>query len=1118
MNLWKLALKGLLFYRRTNIGVFFSVLVGTAVLTGALFTGDSIRFSLAQMARARLGQVQIAVAPQQRFFTENLADRFQNKFGAITAPVLQLSGLITSSDGSKGAARVQVLGIDRRFFELGPMGISAAVVILDKDKVVLNEPLAQKLGAKKGDQIVLRIEKPALMPREAALTLITDLTEGFRLEVGDIAGFSQFGRFSLKAEQLWPLNVFVPLDSLQEKLGREGQANMLLVGENDKFKFSLETANEALKIIWHLEDAELELRRLDNQGVWELRSKKVFINSTFGRAALNAAKDSTGIFSYFVNEIRVGDKATPYSMVTAMVQSAGGIIPADMQDEQIIINQWLADDLAASVGDRLELVYYVLDSMRKIQQQSTTFSIRSILPMDGAAIDPQLMPDFPGLADVNNCRDWKPGVDINLDKIRTKDQQYWDKYKGTPKAFITLSAGQKIWASRYGDLTAVRYPLAMHSRDDIAAAILNSVEPANAGLFFQPVAKQAQAALNSTTDFGMLFLGLSMFVIISALILTGLVFVFGVQSRSEQIGLLLAVGLKPSLVRRLLLIEGGLICFFGAIGGIIVGLLYTRLIILGLSTIWSQAVGFSQILFHAGTMSLFYGFLGSSVVSLAAIWLSLRGLLKKPARELISGGLRWEFFIKTKSDQKPKSIFGRIFAFSKGRLSIWFAAVAGAGAAVMIILAGKNSSGNATDTFFFAGTLLLIAALGLTDGILKIIAGRSGGVLTSLAGLGLRNSTRRRGRSLAVVMLLACGVFMVISVSANKTSPPKGIQSADSGTGGFTLYGESTIPLLQKLDDSSAIKELGLDEQLMQNVAIVSMRLHQGDDASCLNLNRPQMPQVLGVEPSLLKKRGSFSFADVVSAQDAQATGWELLDANFGDDIVPAAGDYNTIVWSLGKKLGDTIDYVDDRGRPFKLKIVAIVKSSILQGSLIVSDSQFIRRFPSDEGYRVFLIDAPQAKASALAEHLTIRLADYAMELTDCSARLAQFMALENTYLSIFGMLGALGLFLGSIGLGLVVLRNVLERRGELAMLRAVGFNKATIKKLLFEEHAGLAICGLFFGAVSAMLAVVPALKSRPAQMPFITIFAIAASAVFWIWLAAYIATPVNFIDALRDE
>jgi putative ABC transport system permease protein len=1111
MSLLKLALRGLLFYRRTNTGVLLSVLVGTAVLTGALITGDSITYSLSQMTRARLGKVQIAITPQNRFFSTGLADRLFGKSDS-GAPVLQLNGLVTKSDSSVGASRVNVFGVDERFFKLGPTGLSAAV---DNDKIVLNEALSQKLGAKKGDLIVLRIEKPALMPREAALTPIADLTEGFSLTVNDVASISQFGRFSLKSEQLWPLNVFVPLGWLQEKIGRAGQANVMLARLSDSFQYKTETAVDEIKKNWHLEDAELQLRRLEKQGFWELRSSRVFIDSNFGTSALKAGKGAVGIFSYFVNEIRLGDKVTPYSMVTAMDKSEGGVIPVDMQDDQVIINRWLADDLQAAVGDNIEIAYYVLDSMRKVRQQKTTFRVRAILPMNSSAIDPELMPDFPGLADVENCRDWKPGIEIDLDKIRTKDQQYWDDYKGTPKAFIILSAGQKLWANRYGDLTAVRYPLAGNTAEDISRSILKSVEPTYAGLFFQPVAKQAQAALNSTTDFSMLFLGLSMFVIISALILTGLVFVFGVQSRSEQIGLLLAVGLKPFVVQKLLLIEGGLICFFGALGGIASGLLYTRLIILGLSTIWNRAVGFSQILYHYELKSLLIGLAGSLFVSFAAIWLSLRGQLKRPARQLMAGGLRWDLYSKKAAGIKTVTDHKKALDFSKGRISLWIAIVSVIGAIAMIILSGYAS---ATGTFFGAGVLLLIAAFGLTDGILKIIAGRSGGVLTGLAGLGLRNTTRRTGRSLAVVMLLACAVFMVISVSANKVSPPTGPQSADSGTGGFALYGESTIPMLRRLDSNSAIKELGLDEQLMQGVDIVHLRLHQGDDASCLNLNRPQMPQLLGVDPALLSKRGSFSFSGSINSQDAGTAGWGLLNVKLGDDVVAAIGDYNTIVWSLGRKLGDVVDYVDDKGRPFKLKIVAIVKSSILQGSLIISEDEFVRRFPADEGYRVFLIDSPLAKSSQLAEHLTIRLADYAMELTSCSVRLEQFMALENTYLSIFGMLGALGLFLGSIGLGLVVLRNVLERRGELAMLRAVGFNKSSLIKLLFEEHAGMAICGLFFGAVSAMLSIVPALQTRPAKMPFFTILAIGASAVFWIWLAACAAMRGDFIDALRDE
>jgi putative ABC transport system permease protein len=109
-------------------------------------------------------------------------------------------------------------------------------------------------------------------------------------------------------------------------------------------------------------------------------------------------------------------------------------------------------------------------------------------------------------------------------------------------------------------------------------------------------------------------------------------------------------------------------------------------------------------------------------------------------------------------------------------------------------------------------------------------------------------------------------------------------------------------------------------------------------------------------------------------------------------------------------------------------------------------------------------------------------------------------------------------LILGSVGLGLVVLRNVLERRGELAMLQAVGFDKATLKKMVFDEHGGLMLAGLACGIIAALLAVAPVLRTRGAHIPYLTIAAIAVSAVIWIWLAATFALSGQMLDALRNE
>ena len=542
MTLWRLARNSLGFYWRTNLGVLLTMVVSTAVLTGALVVGDSVRYSLAMIVKARLGATQYAMVSQDKFFRAKLADELSEYLQSPTAAALQLRGVIADGNDVRRANKIEVLGVDERFFKIAEAQDPFAGDW--SEGAILNEPLAARLAVHKGDEVVLRIERPSLMPRDLPLTPDSDLSMAFRLPVRAIASESQFGRFSLQANQAAPLNVFVPLAWIQQKLSRPGEANLLLAASNSDKAVTQAQVSDAIKNRWQLADAGLELRRLDAQGVLEVRSKQVFMDESLGKSAMNAADGAAGILTYFVNELRRGQKATPYSMVTAMGPSlqGGGIIPPDMQDGEILINQWLADDLGAAPGDSIELSYYVLTTMRKLQEQKSSFRVRAILPMTTPAVDPELMPDFPGLAGVENCRDWDAGIPIDLDKIRKSDEDYWDAYRGTPKAFVTLNAGRQIWANRYGNLTAVRYPLGTASASDVTAKLLKTVDPASAGLFFQPVQQRGQKAGGGTTDFGQLFLGLSMFLIIAVLILMGLVFAFGVESRSGQVGLLLAVG------------------------------------------------------------------------------------------------------------------------------------------------------------------------------------------------------------------------------------------------------------------------------------------------------------------------------------------------------------------------------------------------------------------------------------------------------------------------------------------------------------------------------------------------------------------------------------------------
>jgi putative ABC transport system permease protein len=220
--------------------------------------------------------------------------------------------------------------------------------------------------------------------------------------------------------------------------------------------------------------------------------------------------------------------------------------------------------------------------------------------------------------------------------------------------------------------------------------------------------------------------------------------------------------------------------------------------------------------------------------------------------------------------------------------------------------------------------------------------------------------------------------------------------------------------------------------------------------------------------------------------------------------------------------MGDTLAYVDERGNTFPLRIVAITGNSVLQGSVIISESNFIRRFPSVAGHRVLLVDAPPENSAAVADRLSRALRDRGLEVVPAWRRLADFQEVENTYIAIFQALGGLGLLLGSLGLGIVVLRNVLERRGELALLQAVGFRRGELQRLVLGEHWLLIVLGLAIGFAAALVAVLPALLSPGTQPSWALILlmlaSLAAGGLLWTWLATLAALRGELLPALRNE
>ncbi|MCB9881309.1 MAG: FtsX-like permease family protein [Planctomycetes bacterium] len=1151
MTFTGLVLRNLRYFWRSHVGVILGVAVATAVIVGALAVGDSVRASLSDIAHRRIGAIDVAVLSGDRFFRDDLGRRLERSMlptetSRTVATTLDVRGFCKTTSGEARSAIANVHGIEASFYRLAPSVRSRAPgqrrAAPSSGKCHVDVHLAKRLGIDVGSTILVRVERPSAMPRDMVMATIDDVSLALRIEVEALLSDDEFGRFGLVASQVPQSNVFVALDWLQHELDMLGRTNAIYIGDEGLASSEVERqAQDAFEAAFDLEDAGIHVEQLtgDQAGLAELRGRRVFLDTAIMDVAREVRSPSIGILTYFVNEISTpiasesgAGRSTPYSLVAA-IGALGAAPLSDTRLEQLValagtgpdafvINDWLAHDLGIQKGADVELAYYVMGNELELRTARTRVRVSDVVALSGMAADRTLMPDFPGLTDKGNCRDWEPGIPIDLDRIRDKDETYWDDHRGTPKAFLPLDRGRALWGNRFGSLTAIR--ATSPDMVELVSALRTRLGPRDFGVTVRDVRTPALASSTSATDFGGLFAGLSFFLIVAALLLTALLFVFGIEQRKSEIGTLLAIGYRVRDARLVLRLEALVLAGLGSVLGAGLGILYSRLVLSALTTIWSDAVASASIRFGVSPLSVVIGCLASIFVSLCAIAFVTRCVFADSPTELLSSRAG------AADDRRSLARVGR----SADRSNLYGIVAALAGLIIVVIAGSLELAAVArAGAFFGGGTCFLMAGVFLIRAWLGK-TGRSTRLASNTIALALRNAGRRRGRSLAAVCLIAAGTFLVAAIQSQRLEAPGDVRDRDSGTGGFVYLGESTLPVLRDLGSAAGLAAFGLtndsaEGRAIERTEIVPLRIREGDDASCLNLGETRAPQLFALRPELLAKRRAFRFASVLEPEELEpqnetaGSAWSLLDADYGPGVVPAIGDAASVTWTMKKRLGAGYEYVDEFGKRFEVRIVGTLDGSILQGALIVSEARFLRRYPSASGYRMFLVDVPEASDDGVVRRaLTNGLEDVGLQLTSTRDRLAALDSVQNTYLVIFQILGGLGLLLGSAGLGLVVLRNVLERRAELGLLAAVGYAPRDLRRLVVREHAALLGAGLVCGGVAAVIALVPSFGSRggiQALVPVVAVLTVlGVSGLLWVVLATRVAMREAPLAALRDE
>jgi hypothetical protein len=425
---------------------------------------------------------------------------------------------------------------------------------------------------------------------------------------------------------------------------------------------------------------------------------------------------------------------------------------------------------------------------------------------------------------------------------------------------------------------------------------------------------------------------------------------------------------------------------------------------------------------------------------------------------------------------------------------------------------------------FFGGSLaLLIASLCLLAAWLRRQNRKPihGAGWWTISLLGFRNAAHRPSRTVLCVALIASAAFIIVSVDAFRRT---GSAAADrnSGSGGFPLLAESLLPIVHDVNTHEGREALNLNasnnDAVLSNLKFVNFRVRPGDDTSCLNLYQPRNPKIVAPPESFLQEN-RFAFQNSIDTQEKNP--WLLLNREFPDGAIPVITDANSLTYVLHLKVGEDL-VVDHSGQPLRLRIVGALADSLFQSELLMSDKNFVRLFPEEQGYRFFLLDTPPTSSAAAAALLEDRLSDFGFDAQSTEERIASFHRVENTYLSTFQLLGGLGLVLGTFGMAAVLLRNVFERRRELALLRAVGYNSSHFALMVISENVLMLCCGLAIGFVCALLAIAPVFFERGGRLPNISLglllLAVLVSGALASLVATLAALRSPLLPALRAE
>lgn len=1032
MTLPRLILHSLWHRRLGVLGLVLAMALAAAGVTGGLIVGDSLRASMRALLLDRLQGAELAASPQSPFRAALANELAASLPQAQVVCAYSTSGFVQRDEASAPVGGFTFLGTDGQAPKLSPR------------EVGVPPQLAAELGIHEGDDLLVSVPQWGAWPGSSVFAqrrtdrLVRSVRRTARLLPA--GGFAQF---SLSQQQTSPRNLLFDRDSLADLCGAAGKANLLLIGSGSGAPIDLERTAGLLTAAMRLQDAGLQLSS-GSDGVF-IHSAS-FLLSPPVIAAIHAAAASTlgqpgaECSVYIADRLVVPSlgKETSYAVIAAIPDQR-------LQDDEIILGSWLAEELAPADHEKVRLDYLVPRSDGSFQTRAVDLRLARVQDVPAAG---RLVPSIRGITDAGRIDAWEAPFPVDLTRVTPRDETYWNERRATPKAFVSPSLLKRIWQEGQGGsgdwLTSIQ--LGPQTPQRLAAfekELLRELQSRGGGISLRDVRQEALAASQGSSDFGSLFAAMSMFLVIAAAGIALTVARLGIESRASELGLLMACGFTRRKLLAMLAGEMAAAVLLSAAAGVGLAVAYGKALLLLFAHQRQLPWELPPLLLELKPATLAVAAGCCLVVGALAFVSAWRVLVRLSPVQLLRSG-----------SELPASHHQ-----SSGKLA-GFSAVLLLGAAVTLALLPRWLKGVSPAAAFLPAAALLLAALLLVHRrwVLRLAARQCFTAGTLIAA----NLASRRRSSRLTVSLFAIASFMLVSIAMQQAGT-----SAPEASGGFSLQVSCAVAPGYDLASSAGREKLDFaspDNVLLLGVTIVPLWRQGSGDVSCLNLARPSSATVLGVGDDLI------NFSRFQLRTLPAGAGWAVLRSPRSDGAIPIVGDAESMQWILKRSLGEVFELSRDDGTPLKVCLAGTVEGGLFAGQVLMDKQAMASAFHQLGSPSVFLVDVPPAQEAGVREALLRGLSAFGPQVERVHDRIARVASVQRLYMSFFVMLGAAGLLLGALGQAAVMLRQGFERRGELTVLLAQGFSRRRLQLILAAEQGALLLSGVLIGAIAALL------------------------------------------------